>query len=282
MPTTGNRNKIYTTLILCMSIVVSIWLLQREPGNASTVKNSNASVETVASTATSGNDSWKSILVAVDPKFQQAASILSQKNQDSSGEMPEDTTVTAQLAKDFLSQYLLFKQGGTSLTPSDIDHITKNALSLPQYTKTTGAVYVASNLHIQEEGNTTTFKAYKDAINAKLQENLGGITKDKPMSVLLFALQTKNENQLSGLDPIIAKGRKLISDFLVMEVPREAVVLHLSVLNTSSSVLADLEAMRQVFSDPIRAFPGITQYSKHISEFQNSLLKLNSYLDKKV
>ena len=87
---------------------------------------------------------------------------------------------------------------------------------------------------------------------------------------------------MSRLDPIIEASKGFISDFLNMEVPNDAVGVHLDLLNSVSKFEADMEAMKQIYNDPIRAISGISQYNIDIIDFQNALNKINNYFDQKL
>ena len=273
-------NKIITILIVCAGIVISIWLLQKNTRSISTVQNTNSIYsDTDQNTETTENTDWKNILVTVDEKNQNSTII---SNQDEA-ETFDETTLTAKIAKDFFSQYLMLKKGGQTITPDEINRIAQNTLLLPEYTKSTGAVYLSTNLHINTEINTESLRTYRDTLNKNLKNRLGTIqTKEDPMTILIKAVKTDDEKEISKLDPIILAGKGIISDLLNMEVPKEVVTLHLFLLNASSNLLSNLEQMRVTLTDPVRSFAGANHYSKHITEFQTAITNLNLYLDQKL
>src|SRR3989344_7483802 len=150
-------NKILTVIIICFGVVTSIYLFQKT--SDAPVKNNptiteNIDAVPVNSLDNNQGDDWKKILVSVDSK-NQTTSVLTNP------EVFDGTTLTAQMSKDFFSQYLLAKQGGKALTTNDINQITNNVMSNPQYSKENGPVYIASNLHVTAKTDLETIKKYK-------------------------------------------------------------------------------------------------------------------------
>ena len=278
MPPQTHRSNVYAVLVICFGIVTSFWLFQRKPEGASLTKTPTNSlvVNTFRDIPENTNDDWKKILVNVDPKTQIVTN-LTKTNPNAF----DETTLTAQMSKDFLSQYLLLKKGGKTLTQEDINGITSNIVNSPVYTKTTGPVYIKTNLHIIPKSDTETIKKYKNTINLILK-NRSMQVKENPTLILGTALNSESENVLKRLDPIVVIGKGMVSDLLSVEVPENAISVHLGLLNTSSNLLSNLEDMREVFSDPVRSLAGMGQYSKHVIDFQNALKNLNAYFVEKL
>ena len=272
-------NKIYTTLVLCIGLVVSIWLIQRPPENSPAKENlGGVSVSTYKNTEgiTASNDDWKKILVSVDPKTQGITEDLTAKNSS----IFDDTTLTAQMSKDFFSQYLLLKKGGNALTADDISKITNNISSSAVYS-TKGVTYVAGNLHVINKADKETIKKYQDIVNLILKTRSNQI-RENPVLLLNSSINSQGANQLPKLDSIVKIGQEFIGDLLNVEVPLSAVTPHLALLNSISAVVSDLEGMRELYTDPIKALSSITQYNQDITNFQTSLNNLNVYFTQKL
>jgi len=271
-------NKILTILIICAGVVISIFLFKRNPSAAGTaIRDANGLVAVNPTEGTNQNTDWKKILVDMGPKNQIFTNVAPDD------ETFDETTLTAQMAKDFFSQYLTLKKGKQPITADEINKIAENTLSLSEYTKATGALYLASNLHINQNSGAEILRKYRDSLNKSVEGRLGEIqVKEDPMAILVAAVNKDDEKEIAKLDPIILAGKDIISDLLYMEVPKELVAMHLSLLNASSNLLLNLEQMRVTLSDPVRSFAGASQYSKHLVEFQTALANLNSYLLQKL
>jgi hypothetical protein len=271
-------NKVIAIFIICAAGIGSFLLLRRQPVTtasplaASTV---DATVQPYSyrNISTSTDYSWKSILTKVDSKNQTFTDLTK-----GNSKVSEETGLTAQLSQEFLAQYLAAKKGGQPLTQASIDSITKNVLSDPKYSKVQGPTYIGLNLHTVATSDASLNK-YKAAINLILKNRSLQIKEDP---ALLFdkAMKTDNSDILARIDPILSVGKKAIADLLSMEVPTDATRTHLGLLNASSNIVADLEAMRQINTDPVKSYIGLSQYSRDMVTFQNSLYDLNVYLSK--
>ena len=85
---------------------------------------------------------------------------------------------------------------------------------------------------------------------------------------------------MAKLDPIILSGKMVMTNMLNMTVPREAVGIHIRLLNSLSNTLADLESMRVIFDDPIRGLGGMNSYSNDANTFIGALNTMSQYLVK--
>ena len=102
------------------------------------------------------------------------------------------------------------------------------------------------------------------------------------MAIVAKAVQTNNEKELVKLDLMIHTAKTLIKNLLSIEVPQDAVVVHLGLLNTSSTLLSNLEAMRVTFSDPVKGFVGASQYVEHLNDFLSAVKDTRVYFDQKL
>jgi hypothetical protein len=258
--------------------VVSTWLIFRNTSYNSSLlsKNSDStlSVGVYRNIDENTNDDWKKMLTSLDKQSDVYTDLTKNKS-----ETPEDTTLTAQMAKDVFSNYMLTTKTGETFTSDTADQVVNNVLSLPEYTSTQGAVYIGSNLHVV--GNDkSSISSYKTTFNKVLGVRLIEVQNvDDPIEVMTVALQTESESYLSKIDPIIKANKGFISDLLAMNVPSSAVKAHLGVLNASSNILADLEGMRAVLVDPVKSLTVIGQYNAHLNKLMTSLGDVNNYFE---
>ncbi len=265
--------KVITTTILCLSAVVSIWLIQRTPTGIlkQTTKNT-VSVVPFDENIENTNTDWKKLLVSIDKKPSPIEDLT--KNNDSEF---DDTTVTAQMSRDFMSQYLLLKKGGRELTQEDLNRISMNVISSPQYNKIDAPVYLTKNLHISQNNDIYSLRKYRDSINLILKNRSLEI-KNNPLMVLNASMKTNDSSLLDRLNIIVDASNGLIHDFLAVEVPSSAVNVHLSLMNSVSNIAITTESMKELYNDPVKAMIGLSQYNTYIASFQKSLTSINSYL----
>ena len=275
-----NHNKIYTVLVLCIGIIVSVYLLQKNTGVKALTNTNTTSVEVgQISNNNTTNDDWKKILVNVDPKNVNSTSVLTSDNSN----VFDELTLTAQLARDLFSRYLLIAKKDGGVTPDDADQIAGEVLSSPEYTKPTGVLYNETNLHINKSGDPAVLKKYGDALNEILKSRIAAIkSKEGPVTILDTALTTEDENKIKELDSIVTASRGVVSDLIQMEVPLDFVPMHIQLLNSSSNILSNLEGMRQTFADPVKSFVAANQYPKNMSDFLTALSNINTYYKQKL
>ena len=155
--------KIVVAIILSLGSIISVWFVSKTPQSISnTVSKTPAlSVSDYREIEENQNSDWQKILISVDPEKSSLA-------KTSSGEEETDfdpTTLTAQMARDFFSQYLLLKKGGRAITPEDVDTIVQNTLALPNYTKGTGPIYTLANIKISQKTDLDSVKKYMADLN---------------------------------------------------------------------------------------------------------------------
>ncbi len=269
--------KIVSVLIICVALVFSTWLFAKKSENSKNTllgKKSSVSAEPAIKIEGERNDDWKKILTSIDSKDKNFVDLTKK-----TANVDEDTTLTDQMSKDFLAQYLLSVKKGQDITPELAQTIAKNTLSLPDYKKHY-VIYLRSNLRITSKTDKNTVTAYKNAVNTALKNVYFYSIKDDPMVVMINAISTENEAELKKIDPLVALNKTFIKNMLAIEVPESAVEAHLAVLNSSSQVLSNLEAMRLAISDPVAAFSTLGNYAAYLNNFRLTLVNLDLYLKK--
>ena len=110
-----NKNRVYATLVICIGIVISIWLFQRNIGSTPVVAKERGAltVNTYRNIGQNVNDDWKKLLVSTDTKNQPVTDLT----KNNSGTFDE-TTLTAQMAKDRKSTRLNSSHSDRSRMPS--------------------------------------------------------------------------------------------------------------------------------------------------------------------
>lgn len=266
-------NKVFATTILCAAVVLSVWLISKKAtlySGVLTTETPSISTTSYKNDAENTNDEWKKILNDINTKDEKVINLI--KNPESF----DNTTLTAQISKDFLAQYLQLKQGGKTLTEAEKTQIVSNLLSSKTYQDVVAPVYIALNLHITSRNDSTTEKKYEDSVNLALKTRSSQVTGD-PILLLNQIVGPNSASALNKIDNTITAGRGLIEDLLKIEVPSRAVSVHLEFLNSVSRLVSDVEAMREISNDPVRSLAGIKQYGPDILTFQNSFKKLNTH-----
>ncbi len=268
-----NHRKIYVVLIICIGTIISVWLLKQTPEKMVVTENKQENLSDDLSTRpyieTEEGDLWKNILTKVDTKNESVVNIT-----NTNENVFDETSLTAQISRDFFSQYLIAKEGGRTLTEEELSTIVDNVASSPQYNDSLGAVYVTANLKVKELSGALDIQEYSKVVNLILKKRSEEI-RDNPVEVLAEAISKNDETILKKLDPAILSGRNTISDLLKVDVPKGAVGAHLTLLNATSNVLKNLEDARQIFVDPIKGFAGMSKFSKNMTAFRTATQNIN-------
>lgn len=267
-----NKN-IIATLVLCIGVITSIWLIQKTKTDTSHKNTTVTSLSTINSHKNESdiaNKNWEEILGTISKKDQVALD-LSQNN-------TEDTTLTSALAIDVFSKYLLVANQSGGITTDEANNISTNVLSSFEYNNTGKVIYTSTNLKILKISDLNTVKNYYLSIRQKFTDRALA-TKEDPIKILNEALVTEKDTDFSKLNPFILTYRGVIADLLSTNVPSDAVKIHLDLINAYSGILSDLESMRAIILDPIKGIAGISQYQQDQINLESALLNINNYFE---
>ena len=273
--------KVLAILIVCISGVLSSWLVSSTP-SLQDVKNSQkeTSVSSVSASpyeklTSNTSDDWKKMLNSVDTKNQPVEKAI-KTNEDTF----DETSITAKLSVDMMSRYLSLKSSGKQITSEDLNNIASNVLDNPEYTTLNGAKYRILNLKIAKDSDQNSITIYKTTVKTAVSKAFSQIKED-PYVTMAKAIKQSSPNQLNNLDSAITACKTIISDLLNISVPKEAVTVHLNLLNSFSKMLADLESLHLIFDDPVKSLNGINQYDSDKIEFINAVDEMSKYILKK-
>lgn len=192
----------------------------------------------------------------------------------------EEGTLTDQMSKDFFARYLLLKQGGKEVTPEQAAKIAENTLKSADYTKTSGVVYTRKNIRVGSKTSKDLVEMYSKSIT-QILINRAIEDRGTTLDIISSAVKNQDQSELKKLDPIIASYKGVISDLVNLEIPSDAVDVHLNFLNSYSNLLSTVEAMRVLFTDPVRSFSAIGLYQGQSQELVSSVEKLSLYFKSK-
>lgn len=264
--------KILVTLIICLAIVASISIWQWGIGaDLPNPDKNKISIENPAEKAgdNSNLQNWQDILSTINGT---TTSVVPNTGAGAT----EPTTLTDQIAKDFMGQYLILKQSNGSVTPAEATAIAQNALSSADYTKAVGVQYTAKDLNINSQTSKETAQKYMND-GVQMLTKYSSVKSADPLAILNTATKSGKDSDLAKLDPIIAGYDGIILNSLKMTVPSDAVTFHLALLNAISNVEANIKAMRASFTDPVTTFAALSVYKKHLYEIGVAMQGVNNY-----
>lgn len=273
MLNTQNKNRVYVVLFICIGVVISIWLIQSNTNLNSKKLSEESNVLSNPYRKIEKNEDWKKILVNVDNSAIDTT-LISRNN--TSAQVEDDSTLTDQMSRDFLAQYLLAIKNNGGVSSDDASAIAQNTLSLPEYTESVGATYISSNLKVSSKTDADTLRIYRNRLY-KIVNDRSSQIKDDPIAIVLSSMNSENERDLAKLDYIIKQSKGFLQDLLALEVPKSAIQVHLALLNVGSDITANLEAMRSVLGDPVRGLAGISEYAQNVMELQKILQNISNF-----
>jgi len=278
--------KITAISIVCGSAVVAVWLLTSgSPAAAllagalgsSQVANTDNAISVATSTSTLEASIASRLGILDTPSINTVPAVSSSTE---SSYYPGEGTLTDQIGKDFMSQYLLSIQSGQTLTTDQATQIAANTLQSQDYTKATGVLYTVRDLHVGSQTNKETVVQYGNTIQQSLHIHTTGKLENE-YDIVGHAVDKQDPTELNKLDPIIAGYKHIIATLVTMDVPADAVDVHLKFLNAVSNVLSNIEGMRETFNDPVRSFAAVSQYKPHALDLANAYKDLNAYISLK-
>ncbi len=270
--------KIISILIVCVGAILSVWLFSsgtKFAGKFGSKSSENSAITVATSTARLYDENdWKKILTNINPETSTSTT------RENSLVYPNEGTQTDQMARDFFSQYLSAKRGGAPLTADQAIKIAENTLASGDYTKAVGVQYTFRDLHISSKSDKETALIYGNAVSQSFI-NRKPKNVESVAVIIERAVRNERESELAQLDPIISSLRGVLSDMLNMTIPSDAVVPHLDFIIALSNVLANTEAMRQAFTDPVRSFAALSMYDEHTQDLAVAINNLNKYFTSK-
>ncbi len=261
-----NHNKTYVVLVICVAVIVSVWLVERSVPEK---KSANAELETY-STEDTADDSWKNTLSSVKFKDPDESKISSPDDPNAF----DETSLTGQMARDLFSRYLLTIKDNP--TQENLNKISDSILSSENYSKISSVVYAISNINTSSSNTSASIKQYGDSLNKIIIGEMMNTQKADPLpTILLESIQSENKKRLSDLEVYVKAFKNITNGLLNMAVPSDFSQLHLELLNSSSAVYTDLQAMSKFLDDPIKGIISVKQYSDDLVIMETIQGKIN-------
>ena len=202
-----------------------------------------------------GVKDWEEVL---QERFIDTISATSSENLgfDTTEEYVPPTTLTGKFSEAFFQDYLEGKVRGVDYSDPSvfiadaIGAIEKNTQSVTHSRVELNAVPSSPEL-VHDFGNTLSLILQKNAAQEKSEA-----------LILSEALDANNPDILKNLDPIISMYSDTIKEALLLEIPSSLVEEHLAFLDACEANLANVQAMRLAFQDPLLALARMKQYEE--------------------
>lgn len=183
------------------------------------------------------------------------------------------TTFTGKFSEAFLQDYLEGKMSGedfsdpTAFVEGAISSIEQNTLS-PKHTRGELTLIPTTPEILREYGN--------ELVSIMTRHSK---TTESELAILSRVLETEDEALLAQLKPIEESYTATIADTLGMPVPDMLAREHVELLNAYEAVRLDLEAMQQLYTDPLYALARIRIYESDIQSLSSILKTIGGIID---
>lgn len=238
----------------------------------SSLVGTDVSFESTATKSSSRESIWEdSLKVIPQNSFSRLFGASSGNKDISQGE--EATTTTDFLGRELLTSYaLLQKSTGKPLTDVETqgiagiiaDKVMSN--DTKQYTEK-DIVIVPSN----EKASTVYVQEISRALNLFAQKNTA-----KELVVVSEAIDSNDASKLAPLTTTVSNLNQLIKTLLAVKTPREAVTMHLYLIQSYATILSGIIDMQQIITDPALGMRGIAKYKNGM----NAITTLNEIIIK--
>jgi len=180
-------------------------------------------------------------------------------------------TETATLARNFFGSY--FSLGGGEGAKGQLDFIIGTSLSS------------SIEERVIESYSTNDLNTVPSNIGAirKYGNNLGRIIKENPIDeepgeILLFALRNKSQTDLDKILDISNIYKKASTEILKIEVPSDAKILHLALINIMGQIEKDLVKMANSFKDPVGGMVSTQDYALNTGKVNKVMRRIRTYV----
>jgi hypothetical protein len=185
------------------------------------------------------------------------------------------TTFTGKFAEAFFTDYMEGKMEGAD-TSNSAEFINQAVAAIETNTKSK----LYSGLDIEMIPDTdASIRDYGNAIGEILVRYPA--THENEMEILKRATEKNDPEILTALEPIRTIYENYVEDTLNVHVPRSLAKEHLDLLNAYEAVRTDINAMEQMFTDPLYSLARVKRYQDDAAgmyfALQQILLRLEEH-----
>lgn len=186
-------------------------------------------------------------------------------------------SLTEEVFNDLIGAYVSLKQGN-SYTPELADTIAKNIANNSQV-MVTFAPIEAKDVKTDSDTSYERMLAYREDLRIATEPLL--LNTEAEFSVYARYVETKNEVYLEELRTIAARYRESASLAAKVVAPKDAVVWHVSIVNSLNEFGAVLDAMGRFANDPIASIALLRAYNTAERHLVIAFDSLSTYYDTK-
>ncbi len=185
-------------------------------------------------------------------------------------------TDTNNLSDAFIQSYVALKQQGNGEI-SEKDRIgLVDTLSTKTAESADARIYTEKDIHTVPT-NTDSLHAYGNALAPAIAENSSPDTGNEP-SLVQNLMQTGSQTASQRLSRAAGQYRLIVSALYSLDVPTDLVATHLTLINSFSTVGANILATLTVQSDPLRALTALSSYESEAGSITQTWNQIGQFM----
>ncbi len=251
--------KVLSVIIIVVAFVTSIIItFGREKSSATIDLASNLIAGQKVSIPE--NPNWQDELGQLDGKVQTL------QETEKKPIKKEGETITDTVSRSLMANYLVLKQND-ELDTESAQKLIDQTLDFTDQSIT--SLDLNPKLYIIKDDGIKSITTYGENLGNVFKNNRPSYEKSE-MDIIQEALQTKDPEKLSGLDPIINHTEKLSKELKNMAVPEKFVKAHTDMVNSLDVITFSLNEAKIVFNDSIRGLTGLQLYGRGVYTFSQA------------
>lgn len=265
------HSKVTATLIISLAVITSTVIYAKKDYffGPKTTAQAQVVVETPHQINTPADTDWQKMLTSSVGTDQSPVQIITPDSTSTT----DDNSLTAQISKQFFSLYLQDKKNGVTIDQNEAFAIADQALNNVQ-TTSSAVQYTLKDVKITNDSSDTSMGVYEQGLLQAMNSNFKTSGPDV-MTIVNQAIESGKDSDLAKLDPIIKSYQSAIHSILQVTVPSKAIGYHMVYLNTMSSLLYDLQGLRQVLTDPLMSYVAFTNFQKDTVKLNVVITSMN-------
>ncbi|MAF59291.1 hypothetical protein CL631_00370 [bacterium] len=296
------RNPKFLAAVFVIVLVVGVLILNRPAREKSeivigTSDTKGAAVKIVQKdTDSDGLKDWEESLIGTDPEKRDTdddgvsdkeevdsdrdplvvgeGSVLASKSvAEEADSQLESISDVDKLSREFLEGYIdLKKRGyiGTGFEDRFIEDLFENNFSLDYEDK-----YNENELAIRDDSSRESAKTYREDVESAI-EKIFTIKEDELAAFAIF-VENGDLKERQKLEESLTIYKEVLENLLLVSVPRDAVSVHLGLVNSFDFLSNTVSQMIGGSSDPIKSFTAVSGYQQSEADLKSAFSRLNTY-----
>lgn len=172
-----------------------------------------------------------------------------------------ELSATDKLARQFFTTYTQAKQSGLSIGSSTQSQIISTALSQRNLVTPTRQ-YSIGELNVSNDVSEVALRNYMNTLGSIEKNHAYDPSVDTEIAIFNKAVLNQDQSVLTNMTPIVARYNSEVQALLKVPVPKDLTSQHLAYTNAIATIAQDVASMQKVYTDPVQALSGYSEYSK--------------------